>query len=72
MLRGSMAPNGAVLKVAGIDFDPSRVRRVFDGEEAAMECILAGGINPGDIVVIRYEGPKGGPGMRGCWRSPAP
>ncbi|HEX8580813.1 MAG TPA: dihydroxy-acid dehydratase, partial [Acidimicrobiales bacterium] len=38
--------------------------RVFDGEAAAMETILAGGINPGDVIVIRYEGPKGGPGMR--------
>lgn len=65
VLRGSLAPNGAVLKVAGIDFDHFEgPARVFDGEEAAMECILAGGINPGDIVVIRYEGPKGGPGMR--------
>jgi dihydroxy-acid dehydratase len=54
-----------VLKVAGIDFDHFEgPARVFDGEEAAMECILAGGINPGDIVVIRYEGPTGGPGMR--------
>ncbi|MFN8053140.1 MAG: dihydroxy-acid dehydratase [Acidimicrobiales bacterium] len=65
ILRGSMAPNGAVLKVAGIDFDffegPARV---FDGEDAAMEAVLAERINPGDIVVIRYEGPKGGPGMR--------
>jgi dihydroxy-acid dehydratase len=65
VLRGSLAPQGAVVKVAGIDelrFDG--VARVFDGEELAMEAILAGTINPGDIVVIRYEGPKGGPGMR--------
>jgi dihydroxy-acid dehydratase len=65
VLRGSMAPNGAVVKVAGIDqlrFDGPA--RVFEGEEAAMEVILAGGIEPGDVVVIRYEGPKGGPGMR--------
>jgi dihydroxy-acid dehydratase len=65
VLRGSLAPNGAVVKVAGIDelrFDG--VARVFDGEEFAMEAILAGKINAGDIVVIRYEGPKGGPGMR--------
>ncbi len=65
ILRGSMAPNGAVVKVAGLDqlqFDGTA--RVFDGEEFAMEAILAGSINPGDIVVIRYEGPKGGPGMR--------
>ena len=65
ILRGSLAPNGGVVKVAGIDFDRFEgPARVFDGEEAAMEQILAGHINPGDVVVIRYEGPKGGPGMR--------
>ena len=65
VLRGSLAPNGGVVKIAGIDqmrFDGTA--RVFDGEELAMEEILAGKIMPGDIVVIRYEGPKGGPGMR--------
>ncbi|MBV9286041.1 MAG: dihydroxy-acid dehydratase [Acidimicrobiia bacterium] len=65
VLRGSMAPNGAVVKVAGIDqlrFEGTA--RVFDGEDKAMEEILRGGIKAGDIVVIRYEGPKGGPGMR--------
>jgi dihydroxy-acid dehydratase len=65
VLRGSLAPNGSVVKVAGIDtmrFDGRA--RVFDGEEAAMEAILAGRIEAGDVVVIRYEGPKGGPGMR--------
>ena len=65
ILRGSLAPKGAVVKVAGIDqlvFDGRA--RVFDGEVAAMEEILAGKIEPGDVVVIRYEGPKGGPGMR--------
>jgi dihydroxy-acid dehydratase len=65
VLRGSMAPNGAVVKVAGIDFDRFEgTARVFDGEDGAMEAILGGRINPGDVVVIRYEGPKGGPGMR--------
>jgi dihydroxy-acid dehydratase len=65
VLTGSLAPKGAVVKVAGIDFDSFEGRaRVFDGEEAAMEAILAGRIEPGDVVVIRYEGPKGGPGMR--------
>jgi dihydroxy-acid dehydratase len=65
VLTGSLAPKGAVVKVAGIDFDRFEGRaRVFDGEEAAMEAILAGRIEAGDIVVIRYEGPKGGPGMR--------
>jgi dihydroxy-acid dehydratase len=65
VLTGSLAPKGAVVKVAGIDsmvFDGTA--RVFDGEDLAMEAILAGRIQPGDIVVIRYEGPKGGPGMR--------
>jgi len=65
ILRGSMAPKGAVVKVAGLDaatFDGTA--RVFDGEDAAMDAILAGTINAGDVVVIRYEGPKGGPGMR--------
>jgi len=65
VLRGSLAPKGAVVKVAGIDFDHFEGRaRVFDGEDAAMEAVLAGRIEPGDVVVIRYEGPKGGPGMR--------
>jgi dihydroxy-acid dehydratase len=65
VLRGSLAPNGAVVKVAGIDFDHFEgPARVFDGEAAAMEAVLGNRINGGDIVVIRYEGPKGGPGMR--------
>jgi dihydroxy-acid dehydratase len=65
VLSGSLAPKGAVVKVAGIDFDRFEgTARVFDGEDAAMEEILAGRIQPGDVVVIRYEGPKGGPGMR--------
>jgi dihydroxy-acid dehydratase len=67
VLRGSLAPKGAVVKVAGIDEDKLRFdgpARVFDGEAAAMEEILAERIRPGDVVVIRYEGPKGGPGMR--------
>ncbi|HZP30836.1 MAG TPA: dihydroxy-acid dehydratase [Acidimicrobiia bacterium] len=65
ILTGSLAPKGSVVKVAGIDelrFEGTA--RVFDGEELAMDAILAGRINPGDVVVIRYEGPKGGPGMR--------
>ncbi len=65
VLTGSLAPNGAVLKVAGIDFEHFEGRaRVFDGEDAAMDAVLNGRIEAGDIVVIRYEGPKGGPGMR--------
>jgi dihydroxy-acid dehydratase len=65
VLSGTLAPRGAVVKVAGIDF--SRFEgpaRVFNGEHGAMEDILAGRIKPGDVIVIRYEGPKGGPGMR--------
>ncbi len=65
ILRGTLAPKGSVVKVAGIDtpsFDGTA--RVFDGEPDAMEAILAGKIEPGTVVVIRYEGPKGGPGMR--------
>lgn len=65
ILKGSLAPLGAVVKVAGIDtLHFEGTARVFDGEDAAMEAILAGSIQPGTIVVIRYEGPKGGPGMR--------
>jgi dihydroxy-acid dehydratase len=65
VLRGSLAPEGAVIKIAGIDqlrFEGTA--RVFDSEERAMEAILAGRILAGDVVVIRYEGPKGGPGMK--------
>jgi dihydroxy-acid dehydratase len=65
ILRGSLAPEGAVVKVAGIDQDRFEgLARVFDGEDLAMEAILAGAIAPGTVLVIRYEGPKGGPGMR--------
>src|SRR5690606_32978745 len=65
VLRGSLAPNGAVVKVAGIAHLRFEGRaRVFDGEDAAMEAVLGNQIEAGDIVVIRYEGPKGGPGMR--------
>jgi dihydroxy-acid dehydratase len=65
ILTGSLAPKGSVVKVAGIDtlrFEGTA--RVFDGEAAAMDEVLAGKIKAGDVVVIRYEGPKGGPGMR--------
>ena len=65
ILRGSLAPQGSVVKVAGIDVDRFDGRaRVFDGEDAAMAAVLGDQIEAGDIVVIRYEGPKGGPGMR--------
>src|SRR5215211_5422357 len=65
ILHGSLAPEGAVVKSAG--FDESVFEgpaRVFDGERAAMDALEDGGIQHGDVVVIRYEGPKGGPGMR--------
>jgi dihydroxy-acid dehydratase len=67
VLTGSLAPKGSVVKVAGLNEDQLRFEgpaRVFDGEEAAMVDILGGRIRPGDVLVIRYEGPKGGPGMR--------
>ena len=65
VLQGSLAPNGAVVKVAGLDvLRFAGPARVFEGEEQAMEAILAGRIAAGDVVVIRYEGPKGGPGMK--------
>jgi dihydroxy-acid dehydratase len=65
VLTGSLAPKGGVVKVAGITFNRFEgTARVFDGEDGAMEAILAGSIQPGTVVVIRYEGPKGGPGMR--------
>jgi dihydroxy-acid dehydratase len=67
ILRGNLAPDGAVVKQSAVA--PEMLRstgraRVFDAEEAAVEAILGGKIKAGDVVVIRYEGPKGGPGMR--------
>jgi dihydroxy-acid dehydratase len=65
ILHGSLAPQGAVVKSAGFDdavFEGTA--RVFDGEQAAMDALADGTIDKGDVVVIRYEGPKGGPGMR--------
>ncbi|MFZ4515860.1 MAG: dihydroxy-acid dehydratase, partial [Acidimicrobiia bacterium] len=65
ILTGSLAPQGSVVKVAGIDQPRFEgIARVFDGEQLAMDAILAGRIHAGDVVVIRYEDPKGGPGMR--------
>ena len=65
VLTGSLAPKGCVVKVAGIDFTRFEgTARVFDGEQGAMDEILEGNIKPGDVLVIRYEGAKGGPGMR--------
>lgn len=67
ILRGSLAPNGAVVKVAGLTSEQMHFEgpaRVFDGEDGAMAAIMSGDIKPGTVLVIRYEGPKGGPGMR--------
>jgi dihydroxy-acid dehydratase len=67
IMRGNLAPDGAVVKQSAVD--PSMLNnigkaRVFDSEESAVDAILSGSIHKGDIVVIRYEGPRGGPGMR--------
>jgi len=65
ILRGSLAPDGSVIKVTGIERTEQRgPARVFDSEEAAMAAVQSGKIRAGDVVVIRYEGPRGGPGMR--------
>ena len=67
VLTGSLSPNGSVVKVAGLTKDQMSFEgpaRVFDGEDGAMTAVLGGDIKPGDVIVIRYEGPKGGPGMR--------
>ena len=65
ILHGTLAPEGAVVKSAGFDSDVfTGTARVFDGERKAMDALEAGTIVAGDVVVIRYEGPKGGPGMR--------
>ena len=67
ILTGSLAPKGAVVKIAGLTQEQKQFEgpaRVFDGEDGAMEAILSGSIEPGTVLVIRYEGPKGGPGMR--------
>ncbi len=65
ILKGSLAPEGAVVKSAGFDESVFEgTARVFDGERAAMDAVEDGSLAKGDVVVIRYEGPKGGPGMR--------
>ncbi|MDX6293394.1 MAG: dihydroxy-acid dehydratase [Kribbellaceae bacterium] len=65
ILKGTLAPEGAVVKSAGFDSDVFEgTARVFDGERAAMDAVEDGSMKAGDAVVIRYEGPKGGPGMR--------
>jgi dihydroxy-acid dehydratase len=67
VLRGNLAPEGAVIKASGVH--PTMVRhvgpaRVFDCEEEVQECLLGGRVHPGDVLVVRYDGPRGGPGMR--------
>jgi dihydroxyacid dehydratase (EC 4.2.1.9) len=67
ILRGNLAPDGAVVKQSAVAPEMMRNKgkaRVFNAEEEAVKAILGGKIKPGDVVVIRYEGPKGGPGMR--------
>jgi dihydroxy-acid dehydratase len=67
ILKGNLAPDGAVVKQTAVSEKMMKfegVAKVFDSEEEAMKAILHGRIKPGDVVVIRYEGPKGGPGMR--------
>jgi dihydroxy-acid dehydratase len=65
ILRGSLSPDGAVVKSAGFDAEVFEgTARVFDGEQGAMDAVTEGRLSAGDVVVIRYEGPKGGPGMR--------
>lgn len=65
ILRGNLAPEGCVVKLSGQERDLHRgPARVFDREEEAFSAVKAGKIQPGDVIVIRYEGPKGGPGMR--------
>ncbi|MDA2944717.1 MAG: dihydroxy-acid dehydratase [Actinomycetota bacterium] len=67
VLTGSLAPSGSVVKVAGLTKEQRTFEgpaRVFDGEDGAMAAVMSGEIEPGTVIVIRYEGPKGGPGMR--------
>lgn len=67
VLRGNLAPEGAIVKASGVS--PVMMRhvgpaRVFDAEEDVQACLLGGRVRPGDVLVVRYEGPRGGPGMR--------
>ena len=66
ILKGTLAPDGAVIKTAGVEMTEfTGTAKVFDREELAFDAVAKGKIDEGDVVVIRYEGPKGGPGMRG-------
>ena len=67
ILRGNLAPDGAVVKAAAVRPEMMKHRgpaRIFEGEPAALDAILGGSIQPGDVIIIRHEGPRGGPGMR--------
>ena len=65
VLRGNLAPEGSVAKITGVKSPRiTGPARIFDSEEACLDAILKGRIRPGDVLVIRYEGPRGGPGMR--------
>ncbi len=67
ILHGNLAPDGCVVKTAGVPADNLRFRgpaRVFESQEATVDAILAGQVKAGDVVVVRYEGPRGGPGMQ--------
>jgi dihydroxy-acid dehydratase len=65
ILNGTLAPDGAVIKTAGVEMTEfTGIARVFDREEIAFDAVSKGEIDEGSVVVIRYEGPKGGPGMR--------
>ena len=65
ILKGTLAPDGAVIKTAGVEMTEfTGTAKVFDREELAFDAVAKGEIDEGDVVVIRYEGPKGGPGMR--------
>jgi dihydroxy-acid dehydratase len=67
VLRGNLAPDGAVVKQTAVSKEMLKFRgraRVFDSEEETMKAVLAGKVKPGDVLIVRYEGPKGGPGMR--------
>jgi dihydroxy-acid dehydratase len=65
ILHGTLAPEGAVVKTAGFDSEVfTGPARIFDREQAAMDAVAAGSLRPGDVLVIRWEGPQGGPGMR--------
>ena len=72
ILKGTLAPEGGVIKTAGVEMTEfTGTAKVFDREEYAFEAVSKGEIDEGDVVVIRYEGPKGGPGMREMLSTPA-